>query len=221
MRKVTLGLLVLGCWTSAYAQPVGSWLIQGGMTRIAPNVSSGSLGAPSPSGTTIDVGGDTKVTGQITYILNEQWSVAIPLGLGFRHKLYGNGSISGVGQIGTVDALPATVYGQYRFFEPSAQWRPYAMLGVSYVQFRNAQGSSALNGLNPANPPGGSTGLSVANTWALNPGLGLSVKLDDRWFVDVSWARSLLRTTSTLSTGQKIESTLNPDVFTIGVGLRY
>jgi outer membrane protein len=220
-KHLLMSLIVLGSCSGAMAQSAGSWLIQGGATRIAPNVSSGTLGAPSPSGTTIDVGSDTQLTGQLTYVYDDHVSVAVPLGLGFRHKLYGNGSIAGVGQIGTVDALPITVFAQYRFMEPSDAWRPYAMLGLSYVKFSNAQGSATLNGINPANPPGGNTGLSVDNAWGTSLGLGATVNLSDGWFVDVSWARTLLKTTATLSTGQKIDATLNPDMFSIGIGRRF
>ena len=222
MKKTILALSCLAAMGSAvHAQPAGSWLIQGGFTRIAPDVSSGNLSAPSPSGTQVDVGADTRLTAQLTYVYNQNWAVAVPLGTGFKHKLYGAGAISGTGQIGTVSALPISVFGQYRFGESNAKVRPYAMLGLSYVRFHDAAGSAALNGLNPANPVGGSTGLSVDSRWALSPGLGLSVQLDDKWFVDVSWAKTYLKTTTTLSTGQTIGTTLNPGITTLGVGMRF
>ena len=222
MKKTILALSCLTAMGSAVqAQPAGSWLIQGGVTRIAPDVSSGTLSAPSPSGTQVDVGADTRLTAQLTYVYNQHWAVAVPLGTGFKHKLYGAGAISGTGQIGTVSALPISVFGQYRFGESNAKVRPYAMLGLSYVRFHDAQGSAALNGLNPANPVGGSTGLSVDSRWALSPGLGLSMQLDDKWFVDVSWAKTYLKTTTTLSTGQTIGTTLNPGITTLGVGMRF
>jgi len=222
MKKTILALSCLAALGStAHAQPAGSWLIQGGLTRIAPDVSSGNLSAPSPAGTQVDVGSDTRLTAQLTYVYNPNWAVAVPLGTGFKHKLYGAGAISGTGQIGTVSALPISVFGQYRFGESNDKVRPYAMLGLSYVRFHDAAGSAALNGLNPANPVGGSTGLSVDSRWALSTGLGLSVQLDDKWFVDVSWAKTYLKTTTTLSTGQTIGTTLNPGITTLGVGMRF
>lgn len=221
MKKTLLALSCLCALSATHAQPAGSWLIQGGMTRIAPDVSSGTLSAPSPSGTQVDVGADTRPTAQITYVYNRNWSVAVPLGIGFKHKLYGAGAISGTGQIGTVSALPISVFSQYRFGEPDAKVRPYAMLGLSYAHFHDAKGSAALNALNPANPVGGSTGLKVDSRWALSPGLGVSVQLDDKWFVDLSWAKTYLKTTTTLSTGQTIDTRLNPSITTLGVGMRF
>lgn len=220
MKKNLLALALMSALSGAWAQTSG-WLIQGGVTQIAPSVSSGNLSAPSPSGTTVGVGSDSQPTAQLTYVYNDHWSVAVPLGLGFKHKLYGTGAISDTGQIGTVTALPITVFGQYRFGEANAQFRPYGMLGLSYAYFHDAQGSAALNGLNPINPVGGSTGLKVDSKFALSPGLGMFIRIDDRWFVDVSYAKTFLKTTTTLSTGQSIQTTLNPGITSLGVGMRF
>jgi outer membrane protein len=47
------------------------------------------------------------------------------------------------------------------------------------------------------------------------------MQLDDKWFVDLSWAKTYLKTTTTLSTGQTIGTTLNPGITTLGVGMRF
>ena len=57
--------------------------------------------------------------------------------------------------------------------------------------------------------------------FGLTPGFGVTAMINDRWFVDLQYARSLLRTTTTLSTGQTISTRLNPDVYKIGVGMRF
>jgi outer membrane protein len=220
MKKLSLlGLCLLS--TMTYAQSAGSWLLQGGITHLAPNVSSGALSAPSPAGTTVDVGSDTRLTGQISYIYDDHWAVAVPFGTGFKHKLYGDGSMAGVGQVGSVRALPITVMGQYRWNEPEAVWRPYATAGLTYARFYDEQGSAALNANNPANPPGGKTGLSVDSKWAPNIGLGVTMRLDDKWFMDVAYVHSFLKTTTHLSTGQSLNIRLDPDMFNLSIGTRY
>lgn len=212
------GLLALG---AAQAQPAGTWLVQAGLTRIAPDVSSGNLSAPSPVGTQVDAGADTQPTAQITYVHDGHWALALPVGAGFTHKIYGAGAIAGTGQIGSIKVLPVSVFGQYRFNEPEAQLRPYAMLGLSYAYFRGAQGSAALNGMNPINPPGGSTTMKSDSGWAWNAGLGVAVRLDAQWFVDVSWSKSWLKTTTTLSTGQTLSARLDPGITMVGLGRRF
>jgi outer membrane protein len=221
MSKHLMAIALLGAATGVWAQAAGSWLIQGGVTQISPSVKSGALSAPSPSGTTVGIGSDTQPTLQLTYVYNDHWSVAVPLGAGFKHKLYGTGTIAGTGQIGTVTVMPISVFGQYRFGQANAKFRPYGMLGLSYVNFQDAKGSAALNGINPINPSGGSTGLKMGSKLALSPGLGMFIRVDDRWFVDVSYAKTFLKTTTTLSTGQAIDTTLNPGITTLGVGFRF
>ena len=80
--------------------------------------------------------------------------------------------------------------------------------------------SATLNAINPINPPGG-TSLSIDSRFALAPGLGVTAMLGEQWFVDAQYSRSFLTTTTTLNSGQSIKTKLNPDVFKIGVGMRF
>jgi outer membrane protein len=220
MTRLAAAVALICGALGAHAQSAGTWSITGGLVRIAPNVSSGTLSAPSPGGTMVDIGGDTQPTISVARMLTDHWAVEVPLGAGFKHSITGTGAIAGVGQIGTVKALPISVFAQYHFFEPTARVRPYAMLGLTYAKFYGERGSATLNGLNPLNPPGG-TGLSVESRFALTPGFGVTAMINDRWFVDMHYARALLRTTTTLSTGQTISTRLDPDSYTIGIGMRF
>ena len=219
IRAVAVAALAVAA-LSAHAQVAGTRMFSIGATRIAPNTSSGTLSAPSPPGTMVDVGADTQPTIALGYMLTDHWAVEVPIGLVFKHSITGTGAIDGVGQIGTVKALPISVFAQYRFLEPTARLRPYAMLGLTYAKFYGERGSATLNALNPINPAGG-TGLSVESRFALTPGLGVTAMINDRWFVDLHYSRSFLRTTTTLSSGQTISTRLNPDAYTISVGTSF
>lgn len=204
----------------AQAQTAGTWMLSGGVTHISPNTSSGTLSPPAPPGTTVDVGSDTQPTFAVGHMLTDNWAVEVPIGFGFKHSINGTGGIAGVGQIGTVKALPISVFAQYRFLEAKARFRPYVMLGVTYAYFYDEAGSATLNALNPINPAGG-TQLSVDSKFGLTPGFGVTAMITDRWFVDFKYARSFLRTTTTLSSGQKIDTKLDPDIFTLQVGMQF
>jgi outer membrane protein len=211
-----VALLALG---SASAQSSGSWLVRGGATTISPQVSSGDLTAPSFPGTKIDVGASTQLSGGITYMLSDTLAVDFPLALPFKHKLYGAGAINGVGEIGSIQSLPITVFLQYRFFEATTKFRPYLGLGLTYAKFFNAEGNGTLTAL--TNPGGSATTLSVESKFVLTPQLGASYALDDRWFVDVFYSKSVLSTRSTLSTGQTIDVGLDPVAYGVSVGYRF
>src|SRR6478735_1902501 len=204
----------------AQAQSAGTWMFSAGVTNISPNTSSGTLSPPAPPGTTVDVGSDTQPTLSIARMITDNWSVEVPIGFGFKHSLTGTGGIAGVGEIGTVKALPISVFAQYRFLEPTARLRPYVMLGLTYAYFYDEAGSATLNALNPINPPGGTT-LTVDSKFGLTPGLGITARVADRWYIDFQYARSFLKTTTTLNSGQHIDTKLDPDVYRLSVGYMY
>jgi outer membrane protein len=219
-KLVVAGALALAA-IGAQAQTAGTWFGGIGVTRIAPNTDSGNLSPPSAPGTQVDVGSDTKPTLFIGRMITDNWSVEVPVGLGFKTEIRGAGAIGGVGTIGTTKALPVTVFAQYRFLEPTSRWRPYVMLGLTYAYFYDEHGSATLNGVNPANPPGGNTQLDIESRFGITPGLGVTAMVTDRFFVDLQYARSFLKTKTTLSTGQTIDTRLDPDVFRIAVGMRF
>ena len=214
------GALLLAAAPLVQAQSTGSLLVRGGFTQISPDVSSGNLTAPSFANTKVDVLSDTQLSGGITYMLTDHWAVDVPLALPFKHDTVGAGAIAGVGKIGEVKALPVTIFAQYRFLEPQAKIRPYVGLGLTYAKFYKERGTAALNGLTggtPANP----TLLSAESKLGLTPQVGVSIALNDRWFVDLAYYKTFVKTRNTLSTGQHIDIKLNPDVLAIGVGYRF
>lgn len=212
--------LVCALCTTAQAQSAGSWLVRGGLTHIAPQVSSGDLTAPSFAGTKVDVEADTQLSGGVGYMLTDHWMVDVPLALPFKHDTVGAGAIAGVGKLGEVKALPITVALQYRFQQADAQWRPYLGLGLTYAKFFKERGTAALTGLTggtPARP----TLLQAESRFGLTAQIGVAVALNERWSLDLAYYKTFVKTRNTLSTGQHIDVKLNPNVFTVGLAYRF
>ena len=219
MKKTTLiGLTVATLATSGHAVAEGYWQVQGGLTAVNPRVKSGSLTAPAPANTQADVGGDTQPTLQLNYQISPSFSVALPLGLGFRHEMVGAGAIDGVGVIGNVKALPVTVFGRYHFNPESRMARGYLAAGISYVHFSDANASATLSAINPINPPGGSTTISVDSKTAFSVGIGVQAPMDNGWYLDAFVGKMKLKTTTHLSTGQTMEARLDPVMVTFAFG---
>ena len=214
LTAAMLGLLTAG---GAQAQSAGSWMVRAGGTQITPHVESGDLTAPSPAGTKADINSATQFTGGVTYMLTDNISIDVPLGLPFKHEIVGAGAIAGVGKIGEVKVLPVTVLGQYRFLEAKSAFRPYVGAGLTYAMFFAGEGTAvltALTGGTPSTP----TGLSVASKFGVSLALGASVTFSERWFADANFSKTYLNTTTTLSTGQTLDATLNPTSFGLSVG---
>ncbi len=203
----------------ASAQSAGSWLGRVGMTTIAPQVSSGDMSAPSFAGTKSDVSSASQVSGGITYMYTDNFSVDVPLALPFTHKLIGAGALAGAGQIGEVQALPLTVFFQYRFMEADSQFRPYVGMGATYAYFFNEKGGAALTAM--TNPGGPTTTIKVDSKFTVTPQIGLTYAISDKLFVDVFYSKSMLKTRNTVSTGQTLDITLDPASYGITIGTQF
>ena len=165
--KLSLMALALVAGSVAQAQSAGSWAVRAGATGIYPQVSSGNLSPPAFPNTQSDVSSDWSLGGGITYMVTDNWSVDVPLALPFTHTLTGAGAIAGVGTLGTVKALPFTVFGQYRFGEAKAAFRPYLGAGLTYAYFYDEKTTNTLNAISggtPSNP----TTLSIESKFALS-----------------------------------------------------
>lgn len=202
------------------AQTAGTVLLRVGATEIKPHVSSGNLTAPSLPGTQSNVGSDTEPAAGITYMLTDHLAVDVPLAVPFKQDISGSGAIAGVGKLGDVHAAPFTVLGQYRFLEPASMWRPYLGAGLTYAKFykeRSTATLSALTGGTPATP----TTLSVRSKLAATVAAGVSVAFGPHWFVDAVVLHTFLKTRTTLSTGQTLDTRLDPNTVALAVGYAF
>lgn len=227
--KTTLKFLAIAAAltaSSVYAQSAGTWMVRAGAAKLTPSGPSENLSAPSlyipgtTTGTQVNTDAASQIAGGISYMVTDNVSVDLPLALPFKHKLNGAGAIEGVGQIGEVQALPVTVFVQYRFMDAKSAVRPYVGLGVTYAYFFNEQGSGTLTrmtGGTPANP----TKLTVESKYTLTPQIGVTMAIDSKWFVDLFYSKSQLTTQSKLSTGQTVNAALNPVSVGVSVGYKF
>jgi outer membrane protein len=216
--KAIAATVILAASGAAAAQTAGTWLIKAGYNKIMPKVSSGDLSAPSMPGTKVDVDSAASLILTGAYMFTDNVSTELFLGLPYKHDLNGAGSIKGVGKIGTVEQLPPTLLLQYRFLEAKSVFRPYVGVGVTYAIFQKETGSGTLTALTN---PGGATTLRVDNAWGSTAQLGATYAFDEKWFADMAIQKTYLKTTTTLSTGQKIDTRLDPVSINFSIGYRF
>jgi outer membrane protein len=222
MNKPLPTLLALAAFAfcgSAMAQKAGSFSASIGATHIAPSVDSGNLSAPSLPNTKVDVNSNSQITGAVNYMITDNIAAHVPIGFGFKHEVSGDGAISGVGKLITTRALPITLIGQYRFMEANATFRPYLGAGLSYVKFYKETGTGTLTAL--TNPGGPATGAKFESKFAPTLQIGAIYNINDKWYLDASYAKTFLKTRATLTTGQTIDVTLNPNAYSIQVGYKF
>ncbi|WP_338847346.1 OmpW family outer membrane protein [Massilia sp. W12] len=217
--KLLSALCLLFAGNAALAQQAGSWTLAGGINYIKPNVDSGTLSAPTIPGVKNAVGTDTQPVLAINYALTDNIQLATFIGTPYKHDQIGDGTLNGVGKLGSVDALPATLLVQYHFFEAKAKFRPYIGLGITYAYLNNETGSSTLTAL--ADTGGKPTTFKADSAWGHTFKLGATYSLNEKWFVGLSYAKTYVKTTSHFSTGQKISMRLDPSSVMATVGYHF
>ncbi len=218
-----LKVLALGAALAATgavsAQSAGQYAVRLGVGKITPQVKSGDVSAPALPGTKADVGPDTQPVFSIAYGLTDNITADLELGLPFKHKLYGAGSIQGTGQLGSVKALPPTLLIQYRFFKPDALFRPYVGVGATYAYFADETGSGRLTAISDIGGP--PTTFSIKNKLAATAQIGLVMNINERWFADAAYSKTRLKTKVSFSSGQTQDMTLDPQAVHIGIGYKF
>ena len=217
--KLLAVVAALGAASGASAQSKGEWLGKIGVNRISPDVTSGDVSAPSKPGIKAEVGADAKPIFTVGYMLTDNVSTELMLGVPYKHTLYGAGSIQGTGKLGTAEALPPTLFLQYRFFEPTAAVRPYIGVGYSYAYFQKETGSAQLTAV--LNTGGAPATYSLDAKHAGSLAVGGTVKLTERFFADMNVVKTKLKTTAHFSTGQTLDIKLDPVAVSLSVGYRF
>lgn len=217
--KAVAAAAVMAVASSASAQSAGQWTAKVGVAEITPKVKSGDVSAPALPGTKAAIGSDTKPIFSFSYSLTDNVSTELDLGMPFKHTLYGDGAIKGTGELGTVKALPPTLLVQYRFFKPDAMLRPYVGAGVTYAYFAKETGSGRLTAISDIGGP--ATTFKVKNKLATSIQAGLVYNINERWFADVAYIKSFLKTKVDFSSGQTQDITLDPQVISFGIGYKF
>jgi len=216
LKALTFATLAF-CASTAMAQ---GWSVKVGVNQLTPKVTSGDMTAPSIPKTKSDVSGNTQPIVAIGYQYNDNIAVELDLGTPYKHDISGAGAIAGVGKIGTVDALPPTIFGKYLLLDAGSKIRPFLGLGLTYAAFQNETGSGRLTALT-------NTGSSTGTTFKVDPTFGFAIQvggkydINDKWFADISVTKSFLKTTTKFSTGQTIEMKLDPLAIAAAVGYNF
>lgn len=216
---VLAAVAALAASSGASAQAAGQWAVKAGVGRITPKVESGDVSAPALPGSKASVSADTQPIFAVAYGLTDDLTVELDLGLPYKHEISGAGAIEGVGVLGTVKALPPTLFVYRRFFEPEARMRPYLGVGATYAYFADETGSGKMTALSDVGGP--PTTFSLKNKLAATLQVGLIVNINRKWFVDGNISKTWLKTKVSFSSGQTQDMTLNPQAVTLALGYKF
>jgi outer membrane protein len=243
MTRKLIFLAVLAVFScNALAQSQGDWLVRVGLGYVSPEGDSDNLvfEGIELDGYQIDVDANTRPVFNLTYMATDRLGVELLAAWPFTHDIEGDNALSGLGKLGSTDHLPPTLSLQYHF-RPGQSFRPYAGIGLNYTKFFDEKTTQSLhdgiigtsNAALGTDYSGGSTDLSIDDSYGLALQLGADIALNDAYFInfDLRWidieADATLNTTTVDGGGfqtdltSSIKTDIDPWVFSTTLGLRF
>lgn len=143
----------------------------------------------------------------ISYYFNENIAAELILGT-TKSTIRGEGSIAGLGDVGSTWLLPPTLTLQYHFTDFGA-FKPYVGAGVNYTMFYNQDGKSADK-------------LKVKNTFGAALQVGADYMIDEHWGFNVDVKKIFLRPDFDVTVGgTPMSGKAKLDPWLVGAGVTY
>lgn len=206
---VTLGAM------PAQAQQAGDVLFRVRAIMVAPNEDAGPVTPSFPTGS-VDVDNAYAPEVDFTYMFTNNIGAELILGT-TKHGIGGTDALAGLGNVATTWVLPPTLTLQYHF-APESHIRPYVGAGINYTIFYSSNPSDSLESAI------GQTDVSLDDSFGYALQAGIDFDITPRIFGNIDVKYIDMDTTATLTTagvGQnKVDVSIDPLVFGIGIGLR-
>lgn len=220
-------LAVLLCGAACAASAAGGTGLKVGYAHIGFRTQSGDLAGPpgtTPPGVQAAIE-DTRTLGLVADVpLGPQWGVQFQLGTPPVVRFHGAGAGAALGEVGSARAWFPAVLARWQ----PAPWgalQPYAAVGVNHTRYTDTRITEAYTAAF-----GGSASRSrLKSSQGVVYKLGAEWQLDDRWGIDLAWARYGIRTTATITTAtpglgdvvRTVDVKADPDVFSLMLGHRF
>ncbi|AKS41649.1 OmpW/AlkL family protein [Wenzhouxiangella marina] len=242
MKRLSLLAAATLLSTGAMAQSQGDWIVRAGAGWVNPTGDSNSLNF---EGSRLD-GYQIDVQDQLGFVINATYMATNNIGLEvlaaapFKHDIEGDNVLGGLGELGSTRHLPPVLSVQYHF-APDANFRPYAGVGVNWTLFFDEKANDTLhqgiigtsNALLGTDYTGGSTSLSIDDSFGLAFQIGADWQISDAFFLnfDLRWIdiEADAKLTTRTEDGQGFATTLtsrithdiDPIVFSTTLGMRF
>lgn len=210
---------------AAFAAPAAGLKV--GYAHIGFNTRSGELAGPpgtTPPGVQAAIE-DTRTLALVLDVpLSEQWGVVLQMGTPPIVHFNGAGAGAALGEVGSARAWFPALLARWQ----PAPWgplQPYVAAGFNHTFFTDTRitpaYSAAFGGSESRSTLKSSQGPVVK--------LGAEWRLDERWGLDLAYARYGIRTTATITTptpglgdvARTVDVKADPDVFSVMLGYRF
>jgi outer membrane protein len=210
-----LALAATALTATPAAAKAGDVLVRLRAIAVVPNESSGPV-LPTFPGGSVGVGHSVMPEIDFTYMATDNIGFEL-IAATTRHGLSGQGSLSGLPDLGHTWVLPPTLTLQYHF-APAAKVRPYVGAGVNYTIFYGEGTSAELTSAI------GRTHLGLSNSFGWAAQAGMDFDLNEKFFLNVDVKYIDMSTKATLTTGALVNTVdvkINPIVVGVGIGMKF
>lgn len=185
-----------GSYVVAADGGASKWSQEVGYYKIAPDENSSAISGPGmPPATAVDVEDGSSYLFSTTYHHNNNLSVEFFYGGWNELDAAADGSISGLGNIGTFEYLAPTVTVNWTFGNDAWALRPHLGLGINRMIYGQEKANGVLEGA-----LGGSTEIEIDDTWGAVFTAGLTWHFTKRLYATASYVVINSDTTATLTT---------------------
>lgn len=184
---------------------------------VAPNESSGSV-LPAFPGEKVSVSNSFMPEVDLTWMATDRIGFEL-IASTTKHSASGiSGTTGSIGKLASTWVLPPTLTAQYHF-NPAGAVRPYVGAGVNYTVFWNENASDDLEAAV------GPTDVHMDDSFGWAAQAGVDIDLTNRLFLNLDVKFIDIDTTARLRTTaagtQRVDISLDPLVFGVGVGMRF
>ena len=151
-------------------------------------------------------------------MVDDNLAIDLPLAIPFQHDI-GRGRAGRRGQDRRRKGPARDVAGPIPLHGTQSQRAPVCGLGLTYAAFYGARTNStmtAISGGTPSNPTTMTVDSKRAATAARR-----QLPARRGWFIDACYTYTPLSTTAKLSTGQTLDTKLDPSSVSLAVGMRF
>jgi outer membrane protein len=202
--------------TTNFAQAgdyMGNFMIRAGVSVINPDSSADVFtpGGALIAGADAEVSTEVVPTATISYFFTE--NIAAELLCCFaKHEVDGVSGIIAGANLGDTWIFPPAVTLQYHFtsFE---RFKPYVGVGAQYIAFFD-------EGPSTSGPLAGAS-LSIDDSIGFTLQAGVDFELQDGWYLNADVRKTFFEMDARWGTGHTAEVTLDPWIFTLGIGYRF
>ncbi|MEN1942165.1 OmpW family outer membrane protein [Luteimonas sp. MJ246] len=203
MKFLIPAALAMAATPAAFAQDAGSSAdkrvsVVAGYSMVEPTRN------PEIAGTRTEFEGEGTPTLGVTYHITDNWGVEA-----WAADSYGQRVNAGGGKVGSVDAQPYSLSGQYRFGTPDSTVRPFVGLGYHETNYDNES----------ATPTGDRVGVETAKGAVAT--VGMDVNITPTWFARADARYFQSDSDVKINDVNAGEAKLDPVVVGVGIGARF